>query len=121
MKSYDKKIKLATMQIIDWFVSSFRYCNIHIIPGIFQLYCTDILTLGLLENTSKDVKSDWELFFKQIYVKRVGIKNFLNLTISLLLLSLTINTRSSKLKSYEKTNQFGITHITQTVTEHNRI
>ena len=27
---------MATMQIINWFVSSFRYCNIHTIPGLCQ-------------------------------------------------------------------------------------
>ena len=73
------------------------------------------------KNTSKDVKGNRELFFKRIFVKRRRMNNFMNVTISLLLSSLTINTRRSKLKSYKKTNQFRIAHITQTVKEHNRI
>ena len=41
-------------------------------------------------------------FFQQFFDKWVRMNNFLNGTISLLLLSLAISTRRSKLKTYKK-------------------
>ena len=57
---------------------------------------------------SKILKMTGNYFFQRFFVKWVIMNNLLNATISLLLLSLAISTRRSKLKTYKKAYQFNI-------------
>ena len=90
------------------------HCNISDATGIYtyvtwkKLYI--IINLKFV-SLSKVARS---YFSKGVYVKRVRMNNFLNTATSLLLFSLTICARLSKLKTYKNVNQFNIRHnITQ--------
>ena len=57
---------------------------------------------------SKILKMTGNYFLQRFFVKWVIMNNLLNATISLLILSLAISTRRSKLKTYKKAYQFNI-------------